>query len=322
MDEVFCPEENAFPEVRGLKGPFTCLNSARYGIAWGALGAAEDCWHRARQYVLDRKQFGKPLAANQLIQKKLADMQTEITLGLQGCLRLGRMKDEGTAAVEITSIMKRNSCGKALDIARMARDMLGGNGISRRVRRRPPPGQPRGGQHLRGHARRPRADPRPRADRHRGVLARRCARAARLAAMFAAGSATCMAEPPERSPARRQTIYSGGPVMPRTIVALFRSEGVPPAPSFHVLQGIYLSMHPAIVERLQPPYRLYAGFAGWTPGQLESEIARDGWYLLPASEELLFRRDSAGMWEELLDRASAHRTRDVGRAEPWCFTVS
>ena len=130
MDNVFCPEENAFPEVRGLKGPFTCLNSARYGIAWGALGAAEDCWHRARQYVLDRKQFGRPLAANQLIQKKLADMQTEITLGLQGCLRLGRMKDEGTASVEITSIMKRNSCGKALDIARTARDMLGGNGIS------------------------------------------------------------------------------------------------------------------------------------------------------------------------------------------------
>ena len=130
MDNVFCPEENAFPEVRGLKGPFTCLNSARYGIAWGALGAAEDCWHRARQYVLDRKQFGKPLAANQLVQKKLADMQTEITLGLQGCLRLGRMKDEGTAAVEITSIMKRNSCGKALDIARTARDMHGGNGIS------------------------------------------------------------------------------------------------------------------------------------------------------------------------------------------------
>ena len=129
MDEVFCPEENAFPEVRGLKGPFTCLNSARYGIAWGALGAAEDCWHRARQYTLDRKQFGRPLAANQLIQKKLADMQTEITLGLQGCLRLGRMKDEGTAAVEITSIMKRNSCGKSLDIARMARDMHGGNGI-------------------------------------------------------------------------------------------------------------------------------------------------------------------------------------------------
>ena len=130
MDEVFCPEANAFPDVRGLKGPFTCLDSARYGIAWGALGAAEDCWHRARQYVLDRKQFGRPLAANQLVQKKLADMQTEITLGLQGCLRLGRMKDEGTAAVEITSIMKRNSCGKALDIARVARDMLGGNGIS------------------------------------------------------------------------------------------------------------------------------------------------------------------------------------------------
>ncbi len=130
MDGVFCPEENAFPEVRGLKGPFTCLNSARYGIAWGALGAAEDCWHRARQYVLDRKQFGRPLAANQLIQKKLADMQTEIALGLQGCLRLGRMKDEDNAAVEITSILKRNSCGKALDIARLARDMMGGNGIS------------------------------------------------------------------------------------------------------------------------------------------------------------------------------------------------
>ncbi len=130
MDNVFCPEENAFPEVRGLKGPFTCLNSARYGIAWGALGAAEFCWHAARQYVLDRQQFGRPLAANQLIQKKLADMQTEITLGLQGCLRLGRMKDEGTAATDITSIMKRNSCGKALEISRMARDMLGGNGIS------------------------------------------------------------------------------------------------------------------------------------------------------------------------------------------------
>jgi glutaryl-CoA dehydrogenase len=130
MDGVFCPEENAFPDVRGLKGPFTCLDSARYGIAWGALGAAEDCWHRARQYVLDRKQFGRPLAANQLIQKKLADMQTEIALGLQGCLRLGRMKDEGTASVEITSILKRNSCGKSLDIARLARDMMGGNGIS------------------------------------------------------------------------------------------------------------------------------------------------------------------------------------------------
>jgi len=130
MDGVFVPEENAFPDVRGLKGPFTCLNSARYGIAWGAMGAAEFCWHTARQYTLDRKQFGRPLAATQLVQKKLADMQTEITLGLQGCLRLGRMKDEGTDAVEITSIMKRNSCGKALDIARTARDMLGGNGIS------------------------------------------------------------------------------------------------------------------------------------------------------------------------------------------------
>jgi glutaryl-CoA dehydrogenase len=130
MDDVFVPAENELPNVAGLKGPFTCLNSARYGIAWGALGAAEDCWFRARNYVLERKQFGRPLAANQLIQKKLADMQTEITLGLQGCLRLGRMKDEGTAAVEITSIMKRNSCGKALEIARLARDMMGGNGIS------------------------------------------------------------------------------------------------------------------------------------------------------------------------------------------------
>ncbi|HNY48067.1 MAG TPA: acyl-CoA dehydrogenase family protein, partial [Casimicrobium sp.] len=130
MDDVFVPAGNELPNVEGLKGPFTCLNSARYGIAWGALGAAEDCWFRARQYVMDRKQFGRPLAANQLIQKKLADMQTEITMGLQGCLRLGRMKDEGTASVEITSIMKRNSCGKSLDIARLARDMMGGNGIS------------------------------------------------------------------------------------------------------------------------------------------------------------------------------------------------
>ena len=130
LDEVFVPEENAFPDVRGLKGPFTCLNSARYGIAWGALGAAEACYETARQYVLDRKQFGRPLAANQLIQKKLADMLTEITLGLQSVLRVGRLKDEGQAPVEITSIIKRNSCGKALDIARTARDMLGGNGIS------------------------------------------------------------------------------------------------------------------------------------------------------------------------------------------------
>ncbi|MEA9604099.1 MULTISPECIES: acyl-CoA dehydrogenase [unclassified Polynucleobacter] len=130
MDEVFVPAENEFPEITGLKGPFTCLNSARYGIAWGTLGAAEWCWYAARQYTMDRKQFDRPLAANQLIQKKLADMQTEITLALQGCLRLGRMKDEGIAAPEITSIMKRNSCGKSLDVARMARDMHGGNGIS------------------------------------------------------------------------------------------------------------------------------------------------------------------------------------------------
>jgi glutaryl-CoA dehydrogenase len=130
MDSVFVPEENAFPEITGLKGPFTCLNSARYGIAWGALGAAEFCWHASRQYTMDRQQFGRPLAANQLIQKKLADMQTEISLGLQGCLRLGRMKDEGKASVELTSLLKRNSCGKSLDVARLARDMMGGNGIS------------------------------------------------------------------------------------------------------------------------------------------------------------------------------------------------
>jgi glutaryl-CoA dehydrogenase len=130
LQDVAVGEDALMPGVEGLKGPFTCLNSARYGIAWGALGAAESCWHTARQYVLDRKQFGRPLAANQLIQKKLADMQTEIALGLQGCLRLGRMKDEGTAVPEITSILKRNCCGKSLDIARTARDMLGGNGIS------------------------------------------------------------------------------------------------------------------------------------------------------------------------------------------------
>jgi glutaryl-CoA dehydrogenase len=130
MDDVFVPEENLLPNVQGLKGPFGCLNAARYGIAWGALGAAEFCWHAARQYTMDRTQFGRPLAANQLIQKKLADMQTEIALGLQGCLRLGRLKDEGKAAPEITSIMKRNSCGKALEVARMARDMHGGNGIA------------------------------------------------------------------------------------------------------------------------------------------------------------------------------------------------
>jgi glutaryl-CoA dehydrogenase len=129
MDEVFVPADNLLPKVQGLKGPMGCLDSARYGIAWGALGAAEFCWQAARQYVMDRKQFGRPLAANQLVQKKLADMQTEIALGLQGCLRLGRLKDEDRAAPEITSIMKRNSCGKALDIARVARDMHGGNGI-------------------------------------------------------------------------------------------------------------------------------------------------------------------------------------------------
>jgi glutaryl-CoA dehydrogenase len=130
MDDVFVPQDNLLPGVSGLKGPFTCLDSARYGISWGALGAAENCWHTARNYVLERKQFGRPLAANQLIQKKLVDMQTEITLALQACLRLGRMKDEGIAAVEITSMLKRNSCGKALEVARVARDMLGGNGIS------------------------------------------------------------------------------------------------------------------------------------------------------------------------------------------------
>ena len=130
MDEVFVPAENEFPEITGLKGPFTCLNSARYGISWGVLGAAEWCWYASRQYTLDRKQFGRPLAANQLIQKKLADMQTNITLALQGCLRLGRMKDEHIAAPEITSMMKRNSCGTALEVARLARDMHGGNGIS------------------------------------------------------------------------------------------------------------------------------------------------------------------------------------------------
>ena len=130
MEDVFVPEENLLPNVQGLKGPFGCLNNARYGISWGALGAAEFCWHAARQYTLDRKQFGRPLAANQLIQKKLADMQTEITLGLHACLRLGRLKDEGRAAPEAISMLKRNSCGKALDIARTARDMHGGNGVA------------------------------------------------------------------------------------------------------------------------------------------------------------------------------------------------
>ena len=130
MKDVFVPEENLLPNVSGLKGPFGCLNRARYGISWGVLGAAEFCWHAARQYVMDRKQFGRPLAANQLIQKKLADMQTEITLGLNAALRLGRMIDAGEGAPEAISLLKRNNCGKALDIARVARDMHGGNGIA------------------------------------------------------------------------------------------------------------------------------------------------------------------------------------------------
>jgi glutaryl-CoA dehydrogenase len=130
MDEVFVPEANLLPNVKGLKGPFGCLNKARYGISWGAIGAAEFCWHAARQYTMDRQMFGKPLAATQLIQKKLADMQTEITLGLQGALRLGRLLDEGNASPEMISLMKRNNCGKSLDIARVARDMHGGNGVA------------------------------------------------------------------------------------------------------------------------------------------------------------------------------------------------
>ena len=130
LEDCIVPEENLLPGASGLAGPFGCLNNARYGIAWGAMGAAEFCWHRARQYVLDRKQFGRPLAANQLVQKKLADMQTEIALGLAGCLRLGRMLEQGRAAPPSISLMKRNNCGKALDIARVARDMHGGNGIA------------------------------------------------------------------------------------------------------------------------------------------------------------------------------------------------
>jgi glutaryl-CoA dehydrogenase len=129
MADAFVPEANLIPGVTGLRGPFTCLDNARYGIAWGALGAAEFCWHAARDYTLARKAFGKPLAATQLVQKKLADMMTEITLGLHACLRLGRLKDEGRATPEMVSILKRNSTGKSLDIARMARDMHGGNGI-------------------------------------------------------------------------------------------------------------------------------------------------------------------------------------------------
>jgi glutaryl-CoA dehydrogenase len=130
MQNVFVPEENLLPEVSGLKGPFGCLNKARFGIAWGTMGAAEFCWHSARQYTLDRIQFGRPLAATQLIQKKLADMQTEITLGLQSCLQMGRLMDADNCPAELVSLMKRNNCGKALDIARVARDMHGGNGVS------------------------------------------------------------------------------------------------------------------------------------------------------------------------------------------------
>jgi glutaryl-CoA dehydrogenase len=130
LDGAVVPEESLLPNASGLSGPFGCLSSARYGIVWGAMGAAEFCWHRARQYVLDRKQFGRPLAANQLVQKKLADMQTEITLGLAGALRLGRLMEAGKAAAPAISLMKRNNCGKALEIARMARDMHGGNGIT------------------------------------------------------------------------------------------------------------------------------------------------------------------------------------------------
>ncbi|MGB7457842.1 MAG: acyl-CoA dehydrogenase family protein, partial [Pseudolabrys sp.] len=130
LEDCVVPEENLMPNVKGLAGPFGCLNNARYGISWGAMGAAEFCWHRARQYVLERKQFGRPLAANQLVQKKLADMQTEIAIGLHGALRLGRMLEAGKAAPPSISLMKRNNCGKALDVARLARDMHGGNGIS------------------------------------------------------------------------------------------------------------------------------------------------------------------------------------------------
>jgi glutaryl-CoA dehydrogenase len=130
MDDVFVPEENLLPNVSGLKGPFGCLNNARFGIAWGTLGAAETCWHTARDYTLDRKQFGKPLAATQLVQKKLADMQSEIAIGLQSCLRAGQMFSDGAISPDLISLIKRNSCGKALEIARTARDMLGGNGIS------------------------------------------------------------------------------------------------------------------------------------------------------------------------------------------------
>jgi glutaryl-CoA dehydrogenase len=164
MSDVFVPEENLLPNVKGLKGPFGCLNKARYGIGWGALGAAEFCWHAARQYTLDRKAFGKPLAANQLIQKKLADMLTEIALGLQSCLRVGRLMDEGRATPEMVSVIKRNSCGKgARHRARRPRHAWRER-RRRRVPRDSPHAQPRGGEYLRGNARHPRPHPGTRAD--------------------------------------------------------------------------------------------------------------------------------------------------------------
>ena len=158
MDEVFVPEEQLLPNASGLSGPFGCLNKARYGIAWGALGAAEFCFHAARQYTLDRQQFGRPLAQTQLIQKKLADMQTDINLGLLGCLQAGRLMDAGQLPVETISLIKRNSCGKALEIARIARDMHGGNGIADEYHVIRHVMEPRSSQHLRRHARRPRTD--------------------------------------------------------------------------------------------------------------------------------------------------------------------
>ena len=170
LDDVLVPEDNLLPDARGLAGPFGCLNSARFGIAWGAMGAAEFCWHAARQYALDRKQFGRPLAANQLMQKKLADMQTEITLGLHGALRLGRLLEAGKAAPPAISLLKRNNCGKALDIARAARDMHGGNGIADEFHVMRRDEQPRNRQHLRRHPRHPRAGARPRHDRHPGFF--------------------------------------------------------------------------------------------------------------------------------------------------------
>ena len=170
LDGAVVPEDNLLPNVQGLAGPFGCLNNARFGIVWGAMGAAEFCWHRARQYVLDRKQFGRPLAANQLIQKKLADMQTEITLGLHGALRLGRLMEAGKAAPPMISLMKRNNCGKALDIARARPRHARRQRHLRRIPRHARALEPRNRQHLRGHARHPRAGARPRPDRHPGVF--------------------------------------------------------------------------------------------------------------------------------------------------------